>query len=79
MPCDPRRLLKRRQFGAGVRPVHERQTSQEYQRDTNNAESLSSRAVLQKHIAERKVPGAVENRAGQAAVHALGPSGLPRT
>ena len=76
---DPRRLVKRRLLGAGVRTVHERQSSQEYQRYTDHAKSVSSRAVLQEYIAECKVSGAVENRVGQSAVYALGPAGLPRT
>ena len=79
MPRDSRRFVERRLFGAGVRPIYERQPSQKYQRDTNYAESLSPGQVLQGYIAECKVTGAAENRAGQAAVYALGPAGLLRT
>ena len=78
MPRHPRRLVKRRLFGVGVRPIYERQPSQKYQRDTNHTEFFSPGEVLQGHIAECKVSGAAENRAGQAAVYALGPAGLPR-
>ena len=78
MPRDHRRFVKHRFFGAGVRSVYERQPSQKYQRDTDHAESLSPGKVLQGHIAERKVFGAAENRAGQAAVYALGQTGLSR-
>jgi len=79
MPRDPRRLVKHRLFGAGVRSVYERQPSQKYQSNTDHAESFSAGQVLQGHIAECKVSGAAENRAGQAAVYALGPTGLHRT
>ena len=78
MPRETRRLVKHRLFGTGVRPIYERQPSQKYQRDTNQAESLSPGEVLQGHITERKLSGAAEDRAGQAAVYALGPAGLPR-